>query len=950
VWSGLASDTNGDVGLNHYIQAVNDAYAIYSKTGTRLASFTENQLWSGNGSNPCNGNSRGDSVVVYDQLADRWILTHFAFAVSGSTPVSPFYQCIAVSKTSDPVAGGWWLYPVRMDPGGTGQPPVGTLNDYSKFGIWPDCLYMAANEFNASTNAFVGTAFASFSRSDLESGATLTASLGVINNNADPFTMIPSNLLGSSTGALPAPGTPNYFVSESETAFAFEVRKFTAGLNCGSGGALSTATNVSQASYNANGANVPQPGTTTTLDALYDRLMQKVQYRKVGSAESLWVVHIVQAPGNPDTPQWAQINVTGGTIVTTPVQQQIYAPDTTLYRWMGSIAADNAGNVALGYSTANGTSPNFPSIAYSGRLATDALGQLPQGETQLIAGAASQTNNCGGSPCTRWGDYSAMSVDPSDDCAFWYTNEYYSSQTNGSIGNWQTRIGSFKFASCTAAAPTSTPTISATATPTHTPTKTATPTQTPTPTATRSPTSTPTQTPTRTPSPTATVTPTQTPTATPTVTPTTTPTFTPTPTPTKSPTATLTPTNTPSYTPTATATASSTPTSSPTHTPTNTPTVTGTPPSTSTLTSTPTATPTPTGTPTTTSSATPTQTPTPMPTNTATPTPTPTPTSTSTAPVSTSTPTPTATSPPFGVSGTIRYYSNAAPVGAATVHLQGSITATGQTDINGQYAFPAIGTGDWQIQPSKLGDAQAGISTLDAVYILQAIAGTRTLTPEQRLACDVTGNGTLSTLDAVRILQLKVGSITSFEVAHACGSDWAFIPVTAATPNQLVIAPQMTTGSCQAGAIAWQPLVSQVDNQDFSAVLFGDCTGNWQPGAATAVARRLTVAPVSIGRPLRRGTRIHVPLIVAGSHRFSGLDVEVAYDPTHLTFRGVHRVGSASPALLVAHEQQPGLVAVSLASGESLPAGTVAALLFEDRERRSDSWAIHVVNAEATNE
>lgn len=338
------------------------------------------------------------------------------------------------------------------------------------------------------------------------------------------------------------------------------------------------------------------------------------------------------------------------------------------------------------------------------------------------------------------------------------------------------------------------------------------------------------------------------------------------------------------------------------------------------------------------------------PTTTPTFTATPTPTSTSTAPVSTSTPTPTATSPPYGVSGTIRYYSNAAPVGAATVQLQGSITATVQTDVSGQYAFPAIGTGNWQIQPSKIGDAQAGISTLDAVYILQAIAGTRTLTPEQRLACDVTGNGTLSTLDAVRILQLKVGSITSFEVAQACGSDWAFIPVPAATPNQLVIAPQMTTGSCQAGAIAWQPLVAQADNQDFSAVLFGDCTGNWQPGVATAVARRLTVAPVRIGRPLRRGTRIHVPLIVAESHRFSGLDVEVAYDPTHLTFRRVHRVGSASPALLAAHEQQPGLVAVSLASGESLPAGTVAALLFEDRERRSESWAIHVVNAEATNE
>ena len=129
--------------------------------------------------------------------------------------------------------------------------------------------------------------------------------------------------------------------------------------------------------------------------------------------------------------QWAQINVTGGTIATTPVQQQIYTPDTTLYRWMGSLAVDSQGNMALGYSTSNGTAPNFPSIAYSGRLATDPLNTLPQTEVQMIAGAGSQNNNCGGAPCHRWGDYTAMSVDPADDCTFWYTNQYYSSQANG---------------------------------------------------------------------------------------------------------------------------------------------------------------------------------------------------------------------------------------------------------------------------------------------------------------------------------------------------------------------------------------------------------------------------------------------------------------------------------------------------------------------------------------
>ena len=451
---GWPPDTNGDVGPNHYIESVNTAFAIYNKTGTLLASFKENSLWSGVGSTPCNGHSQGDPVVLYDQLADHWFLTNFAFPTDvNGVPISPFYECIAVSKTGDPVGGGWYLYALRMDPGGAGLPPVSTLNDYPKFGIWPDCLYMTANEFSFPSQAFAGTTAASINRTQLEAGATVTWALGYINNTSDPFTMIPSNLLGKSAGSQPPSGTPNYLVSESQSAFAFEVRKFTAGASCGGGGTIGAPINVSQTSYWVpNGDIVPQPNTAVMLDSLEDRLMQKVQYRKVGTAESLFVVHSVQTnSASPVVPQWAQINVTGGTVNATPVQQQIYTPDSSLYRWMGAIAADGLGSVALAYSTSNGSSPNFPSIAYSGRLSTDPLNTLPQTETQLIAGAGSQTLVLNGSSVKRWGDYSSLSVDPSDDCTFWYTNEYYSSQANGTSGNWQTRIGSFRFPYCGAA-------------------------------------------------------------------------------------------------------------------------------------------------------------------------------------------------------------------------------------------------------------------------------------------------------------------------------------------------------------------------------------------------------------------------------------------------------------------------------------------------------------------
>ena len=473
--AGWPPDVNGDVGPMVYIQSVNDAFAIYNKsTGSRLAAFTEDSLWATAGTGtPCHGNNEGDPVVIHDAVADRWILTNFAFSFDGSgNPVAPFYQCLAVSKTSDPVAGGWFFYAVHMDTGATGAPPVGTLNDYPKFGVWTDCLYMGANGFDTS-GSFNGAIFAAFSRTALYAGTTLSAtnsSLGFLSGSSAPFALFPANLLGTGSGSLPPTGTPEYFVAESGSAFAWEVRKFVQGANtCGAGSTLSAATNVSQASYGypATGTGtafttdlVAQKNTTNKLDTLGDRVMQKVQYRKIGSAESLWVVHTTcgstqDANGECSTatttmkPQWSQINVTNKTISTTPVQQQIYAPDNALYRWMSSLAVDGQGNMALGYSTASGTA--FPSIAYSGRLVGDVLNQLPQTETVLQTGAGSQVNaGSSGGPVDRWGDYSAMSIDPADDCTFWYTNEYFDTAAHGTNGVWQTRIGAFKFPGCVA--------------------------------------------------------------------------------------------------------------------------------------------------------------------------------------------------------------------------------------------------------------------------------------------------------------------------------------------------------------------------------------------------------------------------------------------------------------------------------------------------------------------
>ncbi len=432
--AGWPPDTVGDVGPNHFVQAVNTSFGVFSKTGTMLAASTFNNLWSGASSGTlCDNSNRGDVTVVYDPMADRWIIGDFAFSGDASAP--PYFECIAVSKTNNPVTGGWWLYAIRGDD--TNHP---WFPDYPKMGIWPDGLYMTANMFAGATT-FEEVRVWAFNRSDLESGAALHSVIVDLGDKslASIFTLLPSNL----RGALPPAGRENLLVSESQTSFDFDVFKFHVDYS-GSGSTFTGPTQVSQTNYTLAADTVPTPGNS--LDSLADRMMMQAQYRNINGVESVWVNHTVRTSSTgPNGIQWAQIDVTGGTISTTPVQQQIYGNlgSDGLGRWMGSLAVDNNGDMALGYSAANASTN--PDIRYNGRLATDPLNTLPQGETSMLQGVtrATQTGNCGGNPCTRWGDYSAMSLDP-DGCTFWYTNEYY--EANGL--DWQTRIGSFKFPSC----------------------------------------------------------------------------------------------------------------------------------------------------------------------------------------------------------------------------------------------------------------------------------------------------------------------------------------------------------------------------------------------------------------------------------------------------------------------------------------------------------------------
>jgi hypothetical protein len=407
-------DTNGDVGPNHYLQTVNTTFAVYNKTGgVVLSQRAINTIWTGFGGG-CETHNDGDPVVKYDRSADRWVVSQF------SVSSTPYLQCVAVSQTADPT-GAWYRYSFSL--GNT------NFNDYPKMGVWPDAYYFSFNIF-ANGNTFSGAMACAYDRTRMIAG--LSASAQCFPPLATEGGMLPSDLYGATP---PPAGEPNFYLDfqgNSLNLFRFHVDWTTPANSTFAG-----PTAIGVAAFTplcGGGTCVPQTGTAQQLDSLADRLMYRLAYRNRFGLESLVVNHSVAANGGGGI-RWYEIRSPNST--PTVYQQGTFAPDSQ-YRWMGSIASDQDGNIAAGYSISS--SSIHPTINYAGRLSADPLGTFGQGEATLFAGAGSQTGGL-----SRWGDYSSMSIDPSDDCTFWYTNEYEPS--NGSF-NWATRIGSFKFASC----------------------------------------------------------------------------------------------------------------------------------------------------------------------------------------------------------------------------------------------------------------------------------------------------------------------------------------------------------------------------------------------------------------------------------------------------------------------------------------------------------------------
>ncbi len=410
------SDSNIAVGPNHIFAVVNSVYQIYSKTGASLLGPKSlSSLWTGVGGGCATANA-GDVVVQYDKIADRWILTEL------SSLSSPYGECIAVSTSPDPT-GTYFAYYYTFNT---------TLPDYPKFGVWPtasNSAYLATyNQFANGAN-FAGAALCAYDRTALLAGAASPAQICYTINDAS---YLPSDLDGSTP---PVDGTPGYFLTYETLS---SLRLWTIAPNFANP-AASTLTqvtpdlNVTSFAELCGGATcVPQAGTTNQLDSLADRPMYRLAFRNYGSHESMVVNHSVTSGV-----RWYELQSPVSASGTFSVfQQGTYAPDSS-YRWMGSAAMDQAGDLAIGYSASS--SSIYPAVRYSGRVSTDPLGTL-ESEASIIEGTGAQTNGL-----HRWGDYSSLRIDPADDCTFWYINQYLKS--SGAF-NWSTRIGSFKFSGC----------------------------------------------------------------------------------------------------------------------------------------------------------------------------------------------------------------------------------------------------------------------------------------------------------------------------------------------------------------------------------------------------------------------------------------------------------------------------------------------------------------------
>ena len=400
-------DPSGAVGPNHYVQAVNSSWRVFSKTGAPLSSSMPlSSLWAGSSSD-------GDPIVMYDRHADRWVITQFQ--ISGNEIL------FAVSATADPT-GSYNTYAYTLS----------SFPDYPKYSIWSDAYYMTANSSSQNAVAFdrnamlAGNATASMIALTLPGFSTQYGFKSVLPADAD--------------GALPPAGTPNYMFYFQDDLWngvstdVIKILKFSVDWSTPSNSSITTHQTLYPAAFNSvftnNWDDIVQKGTTQKLDAIASIFNYRAQYIRWGSYNTVMLNMPVDVNNaNRAGIRWYELRQDEATAQFSIYQEGTYSPAGTDNRWMGSIAMDMNGIIGLGFSIAG--PDRYASLAYTGRFPWNTLGEMGVEEFIAMDGTGFQTGG------NRFGDYSQMSLDP-DGQTFWYTGEYL-----GAGGSRKTRIFSF---------------------------------------------------------------------------------------------------------------------------------------------------------------------------------------------------------------------------------------------------------------------------------------------------------------------------------------------------------------------------------------------------------------------------------------------------------------------------------------------------------------------------
>ena len=419
---GIPSDDNLAVGATQVVETINTAYQVYDKT-TGKSLFGPQQisaLFTGLPGLCGQGLTFfwTDPIVMYDQMANRWIISQIAADSSFATG----NECIAVSESSD-ATGKYHRYVFKFG--------ANVLNDYDKLSVWPDAYYANYNLFGP--NSFIGDDACAYDRAAMLTGAKAKA---VCFKNPNEFAFLPSNVDGSTP---PPSGEPSFFVdlfsSTSLHLYRFHVN-FTNPAKSTFTGPITIPVKAYTMAC-GGGTCIPQPGTAQKVDSLGDRLMFRLVYRNFGDHESLVVSHSVTSSKAASGERWYEIRDPNGTA---KVFQQGTVTHSGNSLWMGSIAMDKVGDMALGFSESN-ASTLHPSLTFTGRVPSD-----PQNTMESVARIFTAKGSV--TDASRWGDYSSMVVDPVDDCTFWYVNQYLPKTSAGNHLTFHTRVASLKFPTC----------------------------------------------------------------------------------------------------------------------------------------------------------------------------------------------------------------------------------------------------------------------------------------------------------------------------------------------------------------------------------------------------------------------------------------------------------------------------------------------------------------------